>query len=187
MDQGLEKREYDSVAKALHWLVVLLLSLEFVIAWSMPEIRTGGPGMLIGYHMSVGILILAVVLFRFAWRLFKGVPEYSLELPKWQKNISFLTHYGMYALLVLVPLTGWMWASVKGWDVKLFNLFSVPSLLAPGAVSDFLIGGVHGLLASSLLALIGLHVGAALYHKYFKDDGIFESMLVHFPRWNKHE
>jgi cytochrome b561 len=86
-DRNARESGYGSVAKCLHWLITALLVVQFAIAWTMPHIGRGtGPEGLIGLHLSVGELIVAVVLLKLAWRLTHPVPLLTDDVPLWQQR-----------------------------------------------------------------------------------------------------
>src|ERR1700740_3125729 len=138
---------YDGVAKLLHWLVVILLSAQFVIAWTMPPIHRGTvPQGLIDLHLTVGVIIIVVVLGRLVWRIGHPVPLAEDGAPPWQHRIAELTHHALYALLLIVPLLGWANASARGWTVTLFWLVSLPKILPQDAPYGPFIGDAHSYL-----------------------------------------
>ena len=166
---------YDPVAKTLHWLVVVLLAVQFAIGWIMPEIHRDTPNEgLIPWHLDVGMVTLGVALVRLAWRLVRPVPPAAV-LPPWQVWAERLTHYLIYALLVVMPLLGWANASSRGYEVTLFG-FPVPPLMAKGSPLGRELGDVHIFTSYVLLGAVGLHVAAALYHWLLLRDGVFERM-----------
>lgn len=169
---------YTPVAKLLHWAIVLLVIIQFLTAWIMPGIRGDqSPGFLLSIHMSFGLTIIALMLVRLLWRFTHASAPEDDTLPQWQHMLARLTHYALYALLVVVPLLGWAWASSRGWPVEVFGLFTLPPLLADGSSWGRLADLGHAGLAIVLLILIGLHVVAALYHRYILVDDVMESML----------
>jgi cytochrome b561 len=157
---------YASPAKALHWLIVALLIAQFIFAWTMPEIhRTVPVSTLIDLHVWFGTLILFVAVVRLAVRLTHGEPEPEDGLPPWQRQSARLTHWLLYILLFVVP-------------VSFFGLFDLPKLIATRAAGWGWTGDVHGLLANYLLlVLVGLHVAAALYHHFVRRDRVLQRML----------
>jgi len=169
---------YTVTAKMLHWLVVLLLIAQFLFAWIMPDIRRDTPvTTLISLHFTFGIVILAVAVVRLAWRAMQGEPAPEAGLPPWQVLSSNVVHWLLYALLFIVPLLGWMDASRRGMPVVLAG-FDLPKLLATRAPGWGWTGDVHGLLANyAMLALVALHVAAALYHHFMLRDGVLKRML----------
>ena len=80
--------KYDPIARLLHWLVLVLLIVQFGIAWTMPEIgRDSKPEGLIAWHLSVGTLILLVIVLRIVWRLTHAVPPSPTTIPAWQRSL----------------------------------------------------------------------------------------------------
>ena len=167
------------MAKLLHWTIVGLLIVQFAIAWTMPDIgRNTKPETLINLHLSFGVLILAVAVVRLAWRLMHGEPAPLDGVPPWQVQSARAVHWLLYLLLFVVPILGWMNASYRGFPITLFGLFELPKLLATRTPGFRWTGDIHGLLANYLmLALVGLHVAAALYHYFIRRDGVLQRML----------
>lgn len=169
---------YTSVAKLLHWLILALLVIQFAIAWTMPNIGRGSvPTGLIGWHLSVGVTILAVMLVRLGWRLTHPAPPPPADLPASLALLARVTHYLLYALLIVLPLLGWANASARGWAVRLFGVVPLPSLTAKGSALGHQLGNVHATLATVLLAIVALHVGGALYHALILKDRTVQRML----------
>jgi cytochrome b561 len=170
---------YAPVAKLLHWLVVALMITQFALAWMMPHIgRNTQPNMIINLHFSFGIVVLAVVIVRLAWRLTQGEPAPLPGLPAWQVRSARLVHGALYLLLVVIPVLGWMNASWRGFDVSLFGLFTLPRLLATRAPGFAWTGDVHGALSwYVMLGFISVHVAAALYHALVRRDRVLARML----------
>jgi cytochrome b561 len=173
------KPGYTGTAKALHWIILALLIVQFILAWTMPDIRRDTkPDTLINLHLSFGMLILAVVIVRLGWRMTHLQPPPEAGTPAWQVQSSSIVHWLLYVLLVVVPILGWVNASWRGFPVVLFGLFELPKLLATRALGWAWTGDVHGLLANyAVLALVGLHTAAALYHHFVRRDGVLQRML----------
>ena len=175
---GLAHDGYDPVAKTLHWLVFALLAAQFVVAIAMPEIGRGTvPGTLIDLHMSLGLTILAVVAVRWLWRIGHRVPLATADMPSWEQPLARVTHAALYVLLVVNPILGWLNASARDWKITVFGLARLPHLVAPRSPIGREAGDVHTFLAWTLLALVGLHAAAALYHHFGRRDGVLKRML----------
>src|SRR5665213_4186642 len=103
-----DRLQYGSTAKLLHWLVVALLLVQYPLGWLMPDIHRGmKPGAGMTFHISFGIVILALIALRLAWRLTHPVaPESSL--PAWQRVSSEAVHWLLYALVLATTITGWL-------------------------------------------------------------------------------
>jgi cytochrome b561 len=171
-------RTYTGTAKTLHWLIVAMLIAQFIFAWTMPEIRRDTPvTTLISLHFTVGILILAVAIVRLTWRLTHGEPAPEDGLPLWQMQSARATHWLLYILLFVLPILGWINASWRGMPIVMFGV-ELPQLIAKRAPGWGWTGDVHSLLANYLLlALVGLHTLAALYHYFIRHDGVLQRML----------
>ncbi len=169
--------QYGTTAKVFHWLIVALLVVQYLIGWLMPDIHRGmTPGVPMTLHISFGILILILIVLRFAWRLSHPVaPESSL--PPWQRLSSEAVHWLLYLLVLATTLTGWLFASFRGWSVSFFYLFPLPMLASDNAAAGRAIDGWHQAAEWTLLVLVGLHVLAALVHKFIYRDRVMERML----------
>lgn len=169
---------YGPVAKTLHWLVFALMLAQYVVAITMPDIgRNTVPGTLINLHMSIGLTILAVVVVRWLWRIGHPIPLATPDMPSWEQPLARIVHAALYVLLAVNPILGWMNASARDWKITVFGLFQLPPLVAARSPIGRQAGDVHQFLAWVLLALIGLHVAAALYHFFVRHDSVLQRML----------
>jgi cytochrome b561 len=172
-----DRLQYGTTAKVFHWLIVALLLVQYPIGWFMPDLHHGmKPGAAMTFHISFGIVILMLIVMRFAWRLMHPVaPESSL--PRWQRLSSEAVHWLLYALVLATTLTGWLFASFRGWSVSLFFLAPLPMLAADNAAAGKAIDGWHQAMEWTLLAVIGVHVVAALAHIFVYRDRVMQRML----------
>ena len=170
---------YTGTAKALHWVIVALLIVQFVLAWTMPDIkRDTKPDTLINLHLSFGALILLAAIIRLAWRATHAEPPPEDGLPPWQRQSARIMHRLLYGLLFVLPVLGWINASWRGFPATVFGLFELPKLVATRAPGFGWTGDVHTLLAYyAMLTLIALHVAAGLYHYFIRRDGVLQRML----------
>jgi len=168
---------YTGTAKTLHWLILALLIAQFVVAWTMPDIkRDTKPDTLINVHLSIGIIVLAVAVVRLAWRVTHGEPAPLEGVPPWQIQSARVVHWLLYALLFVVPILGWINASWRGFPLVLFGI-EFPKLIGTRAPGWGWTGDLHGILAEYvLLVLVGLHVAASLYHYFIRRDGVLQRM-----------
>jgi len=171
------RSQYGTTAKAFHWLIVALLVVQYPIGWLMPDIHRGmKPGVGMTLHISFGMLVVALIFLRFAWRLTHPVsPESSL--PPWQRLSSEAVHWLLYLLVLATTFTGWLFASFRGWSVSFFYVFPLPMLASDNAAAGRAIDGLHQAAEWSLLILIGIHVAAALVHRFIYRDGVMDRML----------
>ena len=168
---------YGATAKTLHWLIVALLAAQYLIGWLMPDIhRNMKPGAAMTLHVSLGLTILALILVRFAWRLAHPVTPES-ALPPWQRLSGELVHWLLYGLVLATTLTGWLFASFRGWTLTWFFALPLPMLATNNPAAGRTIDGWHQIAEWTLLILIGLHIAAALAHLFYYRDQVMQRML----------
>jgi cytochrome b561 len=169
---------YDAGAKFFHWLTVALLLAQYAVGWIMPDIKRGmQPENLMNLHMSLGMVTMAVVILRIFWRLAHAAPEPEPSLRQWQRVSASAVHWLLYLLVFAMVLTGWSFASMRGWTIVVFGLMRLPALFPQGSAIGHDIGELHETVAWALLVLIGLHVLAALVHQLLFRDRVMRRML----------
>jgi len=168
---------YGLVPQFLHWIVVAMIIAQYVLAEAADELPTGVEKLAtLAQHKSVGLTILLVAVLRIGWRLFDRPPP-PPPMPAWQRLAATTTHWGLYALLLAMPLTGWIMSSAANYPVSWFGLVQLPDLVMPSESLEDLMHEVHEVLFGVLVALAGLHVLAALKHQFIDRDGLLTRML----------
>src|SRR5438105_12614944 len=153
---------YGTTAKVLHWLIVALLTVQYPIGWLMPDLHRGmTPGAPMTFHMSFGIVILVLIVLRFVWRVTHPVAPES-RLPPWQRLSSEAVHWLLYVLVLATTITGWLFASFRGWSVSFFYLMPLPMLASDNAAAGRTIDGLHQAMEWALLVTIVIHIAAGL-------------------------
>lgn len=169
--------DYGTTAKALHWLIVALLIAQYAIGWLMPDIhRDQLPGEPMMFHISVGFTILIVILVRFAWKIAHPVAP-APGLPRWQITAATAMHWALYVVVFVTTLTGWIFASMRGWTIYLYGLVPLPQIVEQGSSFGRTIGRNHELLTWILLVLVAGHVAMALWHYFIARDRVLQRML----------
>lgn len=171
---------YKPASKLLHWVTTALLIAQYLVGWIMPDIKRGmSPGRMMSVHLSIGISILAIALVRYLWRLANPVIPAS-GMPVWQRASSEVVHFLLYALLLCTTLSGWIFASARGWTIDFLGVLPLPAVVAQGSEIGRALGRLHGALSSVLLAGIAVHVLAALVHALVWRDGVMRRMVPAF-------
>ncbi len=169
---------YDPVAKMFHWLTVALLLAQYLTKYGLPGLLPASSHQGLGYwHISIGPTILLVVLLRLGWRLTHTPPPAPVDLPPWLRLLARSTQWTMYALLIVLPVLGWLAVSAHGGTAYLLGFIPLPSLVATDKAFAESVGQVHGTGALLLLAVIALHVSGASYHAFVKRDSVVGRML----------
>jgi len=167
---------FTPTQRLLHWLMAAcIIAMLFIgvgmVSTVLPKYLT-----LVAIHKPLGIAILALALIRLALRLRYGAPPLPRDLPAPMKLGAQLSHYALYALMILMPLLGWGMLSAAAYPVVLFGAVRLPPILPQSDSLHTLLWSAHYLLAFVFFAIILLHVAAALFHALIRRDGVFETM-----------
>lgn len=172
------ERSYGMVAQAMHWLVALLVFVQLGLGLYAAGLPLGIARLeWLSRHKSVGLAVLAVALLRIAWRLLSPPPALPASMPRAERLAAATTHRFLYALLILVPLAGWLYASAAGLSVNWFGLWLVPDLVPKDALWAVRFKLLHKLSVLLLALVLAAHIGAALRHALVRRDGIVRRML----------
>ena len=167
---------FDQLSITLHWLTVFLVAVQFTTAWLLSQHGSDASALLFA-HRSMGTLTWIVVATRLIWRHgFAYLPAFPASMPKLQQRIAELNEFGLYTLLLVQPLSGLGNTLFHGRPFALFA-WQVPALFAPNKAAAQMFHSLHEFGAWGLLALIGLHAAAALFHGLILRDGVFQRML----------
>jgi cytochrome b561 len=172
---------YGLVAILLHWIMAGLLIWLLLLGLFMTALPDAGFDNrkigLILLHKQLGILALSLAFARAAWRSINPLPALARGIPGWQQFIARLVHLLLYALMFLLPLTGWLMSSCAGIPVDVFGWFTLPDLLARDEFLFRALLGAHRWLAYGLMLLLALHAGAALGHHFlFRDETLLRML-----------
>ena len=171
-------------ARAFHWIVAAMVLGLFAHGLWMEVLPEEQERFQLWLHVAVGITLLLIAAAGFVWWLLNVVPAEPAGSPAWRRNGARLMHWGLYALIFAVTLTGWALTGTLRAPVgiDLFGVINVPQLLAPGSAYHELLEEAHELLANVLIALVAVHVAAALYHHFIVRDGVLLRMLGRVPK-----
>lgn len=170
--------EWGAVSKLLHWVVVALVLVMAWLGLTMGDLPNG-PDKAATYalHKSIGLTVLAVVAVRLGWRLVAGAAAPVAGTPRWQARIATATHWALYALLLAMPLSGWLLNSAAGSPLQWFGLVDIPAIAGQDHTLRERAVDAHELLFWALALLALLHAAAAFYHHLFVGDATLARML----------
>ncbi len=176
-----ELARYGATAQLAHWLTAVLLVVVFTLGFYMVDLKMSPTKLkLFSYHKWIGVSIFMLVLLRLAWRWRVPPPALPATMPAWTQRAAEITHRLLYLLVILVPLSGWLMSSAKGFQTVLFGVLPIPDLLDKNAALGAALEQVHWALNKMLLTVIALHVAAALKHAIVDRDGVLQRMLPAF-------
>ncbi len=165
---GTELR-YGTVAQAFHWVTVILVAAAWLVAG-----HDRSPTMML--HQTLGVAIVAVVAVRLIWRAFDRRPAQA-EISTAEAWLSKIVHGLLYLMLLAIPVSAIVGTQLEGHALQLYAFGSVGPFLETSRSLGHRILEVHQLMGTGIIWLAGLHAAAALYHHYFKRDGVLRTML----------
>ncbi len=172
------RTRYSGVAQTFHWLTVALVGIAYLTGEGGPESRvyTAERASLLGWHETLGILVIVVMVLRLAWRMVDRAPE-ETPMPGWMQFSSQLVHWALYALLAAVPLTAIFGAWYEGHAVTFIGIGEIGPVLTTSHDFGRSITELHTTLGNVIIWIAGFHAAAALYHHFFLRDRVLLSML----------
>ena len=176
---------YSTPSRLFHWGMALLILLTIPAGLLMVQswIDRGLRDALFLYHKNVGVLLLIVAVARLVWRWRSPAPAPLTGLPALQAKIALLTHGLLYALLIVVPLAGYVRVRAGGFPIESLDALGLPTLVPRSDALAAVAKSVHYYSGLVIAALIALHIGAALYHRFVRRDAVFDRMWPPFgPR-----
>ena len=180
-DHSISNRGYSGVSRALHWLVAGGIVLQFILGERAEEAAATNnlPGQLaaLAQHKSIGITVLGLALLRLLWRFIQPPAQmHSTGIPSIQERIATFMHVALYALLFILPISGWLMSSASGYSVAWFNLVQLPDLIGTSESGKALMQTLHNAAGKLLLVLAIGHILAALKHWLVDKDAVMSRM-----------
>jgi cytochrome b561 len=167
---------YNLVARWLHWTIGSLVIANILLGLFHDGLGKMIPAMPL--HKAIGVTVLFLTLVRIGWRLGHRPPPLPAAMPSWEKGAAHLTHFVFYALLLILPLTGWIMVSAGDRPLKWFWLFDIPKFGVTRSDAAYgLSEALHEPLGLILGALALIHIAAALRHHIVLKDNVLRRML----------
>lgn len=173
---------YGAVAKLLHWTVFALVVYQFIGANLMTRI---GKASFLGmgqngwyeWHKSIGLVLLAVMIVRLLWRRVTALPDWSPLLTESERRLSHRLECLVYAVLIALPISGYLFVMLGGFGVKLFDRWPLPRPFEKQATAANWAWGLHVVLAYAAVVFIAWHVGHGL-KKHLDSQGRFLQRML---------
>jgi cytochrome b561 len=169
---------WGAPARLLHWAIAALVLVEFPLGlvaagWKLSPTKLD----LFVWHKSLGMLILALMAVRVAWRLGNVAPSPPIGMPPRERLAARLGHLLLYLLLILLPVSGWVVSAAANVPFRIFRAIPVPAIVEPDPVLATRAASVHAALGVLLVLLLVVHVAAALRHHFVDRDDVLARML----------
>ena len=173
---------YGRVARLLHWITVLLVLVMIPVGLTMTQegLPKAVQDPLFILHKSLGPLVLLTVLFRVGWRLFHPPTPMPASVPPLQRRAATTVHALLYAVLIIMGVSGYVRVTTGGFPIELLNALGIPPLFAKNEPVADVAEAVHATAKFGLLALIAIHVAAAAYHGIVRRDGVISRIWPPF-------
>ncbi len=169
---------YNFIQKLLHWLIALLV-IGALGAGSALDWLDNGPlkNQLYALHKANGMLVLGLMLLRVVARIVFGAPPLPASVSSWQRTAAAASHFLLYALILLMPIVGWAATSAFPAPLPFFGLFEFPPLIGADRDLSKQLFEIHEIMGKVIIALVVVHIAAALQHAFIKKDGVLRRML----------
>ncbi|OUR63629.1 cytochrome b [Methylophaga sp. 42_25_T18] len=174
-----EQTRYGLVSITLHWLIAVLTIALFVLGVWMVELDyydswyQQAPW----WHKGLGIVVICLLVFRWFWQCFDAAPDELRSISTWQLKSAKIVHVLMNASIIIISVTGYLIVTAKGKALLVFDWFAIPAMVTGVDNLEDMAGEVHVGSAYLLIALVGLHMFAALSHHFFYRDKTLTRML----------
>jgi len=168
--------------------MAFLIGCMLLLGWmTTTDILPDGPEKSVALHIheSLGMIILGLGVLRLMWRLANPPPPFPAPMPRWERVVARATHIILYALLIAMPLIGWMMISTMPHNALFFGLFPIPNLPVLPELPNkknirAILENIHWALAWVIVGFTALHAGAALKHHFLERDDILLRMTPRF-------
>lgn len=169
---------YGAVARALHWGMFLVIAAMCLAVEARGWLPKDDPlrGGLMFFHKSCGVLVFGLVWARLAWRAANPVPALPAG-PGWQHLAAHAGHLALYALMIGMPVTGYLTSAWAGRAVPFFGLFELPLAVDANEALGHTVKEIHEAGATVLYIVVAVHVAAALWHHFVQKDTVLTRML----------
>lgn len=174
---------YNPLAKAFHWVVLLLLIGQFVSIFAGQIALKSGEDYLplaitiIAWHKALGLVVFLVACARLIWRKLSGLPEWAPGLADWEKSASHSVENWLYRLLFFVPVSGLAYSVTSGHPTEFFGLVQIPALAERSVTLSNGFYMLHVIGIYVFVAIFSLHLGMVLRRTIFEKDRFIARML----------
>lgn len=165
---------FGRVTRALHWAIAALILVQLPLGLRLGNIAPGLATLwLFAFHKSLGMTVFALMTARLLWHLYTPPP--APMGGGWQATAARAVHWTIYALMLAIPLSGWAGSSATGIDTLVWGI-TLPPIAPPSETWETAAFTVHGIATKLFLALLALHIGAALKRE-MDGDGTLTRMI----------
>jgi cytochrome b561 len=173
-----EQEKYSSIAILLHWIMAILLITLFCLGWYMVDLPKGSDerSWFFALHKSIGLTMAFLALIRLTWRTTHAPPPLPETISQFKQQLAGLTHWLLYAAMILQPLSGYISSSFSGYKTKIWGL-PLPHWGWKSSVLNEIFTDIHVASSVALLCLIVLHLCGVIVHVSAGEMNILRRMI----------
>jgi cytochrome b561 len=170
---------WGSVSRWFHWILAAVIIGMLAYGWWMNHIPARADRFFYrSIHADIGYVVLVLMVLRLIWRILNPAPALPPDTARWQRVAAHISHWALYIVTIMVAMLGWAHSGAHKPDYSSwFGLFHVPQITSPDKAAADAYEGRHVLFAYVLLALIVIHLAAALWHHFIKRDRVTARMI----------
>lgn len=172
------RQRWGAVAMAFHWtmaiIIFAMIPLGIVaVNWRLSPTKLE----LFFWHKSFGITVLVLIILRLLWRFLNPTPALPKDTPRAEHFLAGLSHAALYALMIVIPLSGWVINSAANFPFKVFGMARLPEIVEPDKATQELASNVHLGLVITLVVILAVHIAAAFRHHLVKHNDVLAKMV----------
>ncbi|WP_116132614.1 cytochrome b [Tropicimonas sp. IMCC34043] len=173
---------YSGTARALHWIIAVLVLLMIPAGIVMVQQGLSRPlqNTLFVFHKNTGVIVFLLMVLRLTYRQINRPPDLPDHLPGWQRRAANLSHRALYVLLFIMPISGYVRVKAGRFPIEGLDALGIGTFVPASKALASVAQTVHFVTAFALVAVLLLHVGAALQHAVLRRDGVFSRMWPPF-------
>lgn len=169
--------QFGLISTYIHWVSAIMVFSLFALGFWMVDLNyysewyRDAPY----YHKAFGLILLLVTVLRLIWKFYNTAPN-KLGRNKFEQNVEKIAHIALYGILFLLMFSGYLISTADGRGIDLFNVITIPSMGELFPDQEDIAGDIHEITAYIIMAMVGLHIAAALQHHFIRKDDTLKRM-----------
>ncbi|MBS0290825.1 MAG: cytochrome b [Proteobacteria bacterium] len=174
------KKEFSLPTKILHWSIFILFVIQYFLVYRREYFPKDSPEKLqyILLHKSLGVILLLFALLMLVWRYVGTQPIMPKTMTLFEVKIAKLTHFFLYTMMLLQPITGILMSDLSGRQISIFNWFKMPLLFTKNESLATIFYQIHVWSSFFIIGIFCLHVLGALFHYFIRKDDVLQRMTI---------
>lgn len=172
------KNSYGLISKLFHWIIAFSIFGLIFVGFTMADMAPSTEKYeLYGMHKAFGTVIFMLIVLRLIWKFSDKTVEPPKDLPPILALLAKTGHFLLYVFMLSMPISGILMSYFAGYNVPVFGLFTIPAAASTSSQLAGIFHGIHTIGIFAFVAVIVLHIIAALYHHFIRRDGVLMRMI----------